>query len=115
MIGSARANGDQLSCRKVSQRIPSNFLIAQVAANQTRICLADLDKQLARSMMRHTQYIEALVRFTVAKDWKVEHGRISDCGLRILFFVLSTWFFVFSYLVVVLGPGSKTSNLRSAI
>ena len=64
----ARRNGGQLGARLV--------LPQQVAADQPRVGLADLDKRLPRAVMDDGGDIDAAIGHAVTKDGKVNHGSI---------------------------------------
>jgi hypothetical protein len=63
----ARADINQFGCGKLGKLSASEFLVAQIAANQSCVRLANLNEQLPRTVVRYTREVEASVRFSVTE------------------------------------------------
>src|SRR5215813_2396056 len=73
MLGSARADIDELACGEALETLGGDVLLGQVAADETGVGLAYFDEYFARLMVRDASEVEAAVWIALAKYWDVEH------------------------------------------
>jgi hypothetical protein len=73
MLARAFAYINKLGDRKARERVARRLLVEQVAAHKTAVCLAYLDKRLARAMMRDARDVETPVGLAFSQDRYVKH------------------------------------------
>ena len=69
----SRGHRDELARRNGGQLGAGLVLSQQVAPDQPRVGLADLDKRLPRAVMDDGGHIDAAIGHAVTKNWKVNH------------------------------------------
>ncbi len=73
MLAAACADVNKFACREAFKTFDADILLAQVAADESGVSLAYIDKRLACLMMRHASDIETLVLVATSKNGNVHH------------------------------------------